>query len=428
MAGAVLRPRGLPASVVPILAAAISLLTGLVGLDEARHSIGPLCAPIAFLLAAVPLAVLLDRLGFFEAVAAVFGGGIRLVGGLWVLAAAVTTVLNLDASVVLLTPLYVRIARRVGLDVRALAYQPMLLALLASSALPVSNLTNLVVAERLHLGSAPFLLHLGPPSLVAVGVGWLAYRRLFAPGLARGTEACAPGAPAATRALVVGGGVVAALLAGFILGPQAGLAPWMVALAGDVVLLIVTARRPAPPPAPAPARRPTPSPSPAPAPAPAPRPAPAASGTASRAALAALPWSTALLAGSLGILAPAALHALPAGAVHTAVESGPVVRVAAVSAVAANAVNNLPALLLALPILGRHATPRLWGLLLGLNMGPVLVVTGSLASLLWLDAARALGVPVNGRDFTRVGLRAGLPAVLAGLACLLALGPVVGRV
>ena len=64
----------------------------------------------------------------------------------WIIAAAVVALLNLDAAVVLLTPLYIRTARNTGLDPVMLAFQPVLLAMLASSALPISNLTNLIVA------------------------------------------------------------------------------------------------------------------------------------------------------------------------------------------------------------------------------------------------------------------------------------------
>ena len=67
-------------------------------------------------------------------------------------------------------------------------------------------------------------------------------------------------------------------------------------------------------------------------------------------------------------------------------------RTVVVSGVAANVVNNLPALLVALPTLDHHAGPTLWAVLAGVNMGPVLLVTGSLASLLWLDALGRLGV------------------------------------
>jgi arsenical pump membrane protein len=148
VAAAVARPLGLAKWVVAVAAAAIELAVGLLSLSAARQALGPLAPALGFLLAAVPLAVLLDSLGFFESLAMVMSRGRHMVGWLWVLAALVTTVLNLDASVVLLTPLYVRIARRSGIPPLTLAFQPVLLAMLASSALPVSNLTNLIAVAR----------------------------------------------------------------------------------------------------------------------------------------------------------------------------------------------------------------------------------------------------------------------------------------
>jgi Na+/H+ antiporter NhaD/arsenite permease-like protein len=53
-----------------------------------------------------------------------------------------------------------------------LAFQPVLLASLASSALPVSNLTNLIVADHIDVGTLDFLWRLGPASLIATIVGW----------------------------------------------------------------------------------------------------------------------------------------------------------------------------------------------------------------------------------------------------------------
>lgn len=109
---------------------------------------------LAFLLTGVPLAALLDRLGFFRAAADVVAGrpGPVPVGALWVLAAVTTVVLNLDTTVVLLTPLYLQLARRAGVDPVPLALIPLLLASLSSSVLPVSNLTTLLAAEHFDLG------------------------------------------------------------------------------------------------------------------------------------------------------------------------------------------------------------------------------------------------------------------------------------
>ena len=117
---------------------------------------------------AVPLAVMLDGSGSSRSSPAAPARSPRVVGACWLLAAGVVALLNLDAAVVLLTPLYVRTARRVGLDPVMLAFQPVLLAMLASGVLPVSNLTNLIVASELSLTSTDFLAHLALPSVVGV--------------------------------------------------------------------------------------------------------------------------------------------------------------------------------------------------------------------------------------------------------------------
>ena len=192
-------------------------------------------------------------------------------GYLWALAALVTTFLNLDASVVLLTPLYVAVARQRGASVLALGAQPVLLACLASSALPVSNLTNLIAAAWTGAGTAQFIVHLGPPSLAATLVGWWAYRRA-APALARRRASvqvsalAGPGSPAdpglpdtgpdaGTGAgndagagavdgskLRAAGAVVVVVVIGFTLGYLIGAQPWMVALGAVVVLGLMTWR------------------------------------------------------------------------------------------------------------------------------------------------------------------------------------------
>src|SRR5262249_44586859 len=62
------------------------------------------------------------------------------------------------------------------------------------------------------------------------------------------------------------------------------------------------------------------------------------------------------------------------------------VGVGVVAAVLANLVNNLPATVLALPLAGDPH--RAYALLVGVDAGPNLTLTGSLATLLWLTLAR----------------------------------------
>lgn len=380
VAGAVVRPAGLPAWVVPTAAAGAGLAIGAVGYDEVGAALGPLVAPIGFLLAAVPLAVGLERLGFFEALSrrsiSASGSSVRL----WVLGAFVTTVFNLDAAVVLLTPLYVRIALRDGLDPRALAFQPALLACLASSALPVSNLTNLVVAERFDIGTLAFLVHLGPASLAATVVGWFAYRRHFGPAPLPTVQPDLTPPPDDTLALRIGAAVTTGLLVGFVAGPAVGIDPWLVAASAALVLAIVQRQIP----------------------------------------WRAVPVGTAALVASLGLLAPAAARDLNPGELLGATGPGQLALTSIGSAGAANAANNLPALLLVLDEAPDQVSDALWAALLGLNMGPALLVTGSLSGLLWLDTSRRLGISVTALDYTRVGVAVALPASLAAIVALLA--------
>lgn len=378
--GAVAPPRRVPQWLVPALAAAVAVASGVASGAHALAALRSLAQPVGFLLAAVPLAVLLDRLGFFPAAARLLSRSGSL-GGLWLLAAAVTTVFNLDASVVLLTPLYVRLARRVGADPLALAIQPLVLSWLASSALPVSNLTNLIASSESGAGSVAFLQNLALPSVGAAAIGWLAYRRRFAGRIIPAKEGPSGATPGERRALCVGGVVVAGVLAGFVAGRQFGVAEWEVAVAADLVLVVLVRGLP----------------------------------------WRAVPAGTGIVALSLGVLATAAAGNLPVHAILGSASLPGLLRSAGVAAGLANAVNNLPALLVILPALHHHSGPTLWAVLLGVNMGPVLLVTGTLASLLWVSTLRRLEVPVRARDVSYAGLRIGLPGAAAGLAVLLAL-------
>jgi arsenical pump membrane protein len=330
---------------------------------------------LGFLLVGVPLAALLDRLGFFGAAAAVMAGRRGRdtpVLGLWVLAALTTVVLNLDTTVVLLTPLYLRWAQRARTDPVALAAVPLLLASLASSVLPVSNLTTLIVTDRFNLGVAEVFGHLALASLAASTVGWFAYRRRY-PTRLPSTPAISPD----RHALAVGGGVVFVLLVGFVVGPSFGIAPWMTAAAADVVLIAIVRW---------------------------------------------VPWRDVPLLTAVGVATIAAFAAVvvPANALTGVLGQGlPValVGVGSLAAVVANIVNNLPALLLALD--GVHRVSwGMWAWLLGVNTGAVFLPIGALANLLWLRIMRAEGVHVGLRRYASITLPIALPAFATALATL----------
>lgn len=335
---------------------------------DAVRAIGP---ALAFLLAGVPLAALLDRLGFFAAAADALQQRYRSlpVLALWLLAAATTIVLNLDTTIVLLTPLYLRLAKRADADPVPLAIIPLLLAALASSVLPVSNLTTLIAASRLHLGVADVLGHLALPSVAAVAVGWLAYRRIHPTTLEAGdTDAVDH------RALRIGGAIVVALLVAFTAGPSVGVQPWMAAVVADVVLVAVVRW---------------------------------------------VPWkdlpigtaaAVAVLAGVVAVLVgPSLLHPLLRSSAPVAVAGTTVV-----AAGVANVINNIPATLVAVDGT-HHATDGLWAWLLGVNVGAALLPLGALANILWRRILRDDGHRIALRDHVRLVWPVALPALAAAI-------------
>ena len=133
-----------------------------------------------------------------------------------------------------------------------------------------------------------------------------------------------------------------------------------------------------------------------------------------------LPVEPLLLTIGLGVLAAAASPHLGLDSVLARGDAA----ISVTAAGAAAAINNLPALLLAMPLLPR--ADGIWALLLGVNMGPAFVISGSLAGFLWRDTARMMGVPVPGRTYSRVGLRVGGPAFAAAIVTLLATNALLG--
>src|SRR5438132_6962759 len=109
--------------------------------------------------------------GLFEALGARLGrmnlGPLGLLLALLAVVAVVTAVLNLDTSVVFLTPVLVHAARRRKLDERPFLYGSVFMANAASLLLPGSNLTNLLVLRHDPMSGAAFATRMLPAWLVA---------------------------------------------------------------------------------------------------------------------------------------------------------------------------------------------------------------------------------------------------------------------
>ena len=381
------RPPWLPIWAGPVAAASAGVATGVIRWHVTADALRLLRNPLLFLLFAVPLAVLLDRIGVFSALAARVSGGRHLVLWLWVLAAGVTAVFNLDAAVVLLTPLYIHIAKGNGYAPEMLAFQPALMACLASNPLPVSNLTNLIVAEKFGLGVGQFVVHLLLPTVLACSVGWFAYRRYFGtePQQRRHSDA-AVGAPDPggrqpvdeANALRRGLPIVGFVLLGFTLGDALGIPGWVVAAVAVLWASALTRMF----------------------------------------AWRVVPYAAMLVAVGLSVLVAGAVPHLGLDRLLDATGIAGRLRAFGFGVVGSNVSNNLPAVLAGSAALEHQAS--VWALLIGVNVGPVLVISGALSGLLWRDTAARFDVHITAKRYSQVGLRVGLPALLvAGAAVVL---------
>ncbi|MGH2644861.1 MAG: arsenic transporter, partial [Chitinophagaceae bacterium] len=91
-----------------------------------------------------------------------------------------------------------------------------------------------------------------------------------------------------------------------------------------------------------------------------------------------------------------------------------------ITAFGSNILNNLPAGLIAANAVQAAHVPGIVrsSVLLGVDLGPNLSVTGSLATILWLIALRREGLPVNAWTFLKTGVIVMIPALLFTLATL----------
>ncbi|MEV5872050.1 SLC13 family permease [Streptomyces tendae] len=416
LAFAVLRPRGLPEAVAAVPAAVLVVALGTVSPHRAWEQTRTLLPVVAFLALVLMLAYLCAKEGLFEAVGAAVarrcgGSPRRLLAGVFGVACAVTAVLSLDATAVLLTPVVLATASRAGARARPHVYATAHLANSASLLLPVSNLTNLLAFTASGLTFTRFAALMALPWLAAIAVEYAVFRRFFRADLAEPVSAAparagvvpvasGPARPAAAKAPDGGPGdgpgaapapavprftvvVVALTLAGFAVASPAGVDPAWAALGGVLVLGVRALAR----------RHVTP-----------------------REMVGAAAPLFCLFVLALGIVVQGVVAGAPATGLGRLLPDGDslpaLLGVAAVAAVLANLVNNLPAVLALLPLAAPGGPAQVLAVLIGVNLGPNLTYVGSLATLLWRRILHRHGIEVELGRFTVLGLLT-VPATVA---------------
>jgi arsenical pump membrane protein len=344
---------------VLVVGAVAALAATAISPAEARAAASQAWPPFVLVAGLLLVGIVAHEDGLFDALAAaadrVPGSTAVLLLVLLGVVALVTVLLNLDTSVAFITPVLILAARRRGATEKAFLYGVFFMSNSASLLLPGSNLTNLLVLAREHVAGALFAARMFPAWVAAVAITAvvvLVIYRLGPPSSGRPEE---PARPQRVGTL----GLTATLA---------------------VAVLVLVLRQPALP--------------------------VLAIGVA---AVAIRGLSTRHVNEALGPAVLVGLFGLAVG-LGTLARSwdGPshLIRTAGgwetavIGAGGAALLNNLPAAVLFTAKRPPH--PR--ALLLGLNLGPNLVVTGSLSALLWYRAAKRTGAHPSLATVTRIGI------------------------
>jgi arsenical pump membrane protein len=387
-----IRPRGIPEVYWIGAGALLLILLRLIPLRLAGKAIAEGADVYLFLIGMMLLSELARVHGVFHWLASVAvrraeGSCLRLFALVYCIGTLTTIFMSNDATAVVLTPAILTAVRRAKVGPLPYLFACAMIANAASFVLPISNPANLVV---FHQGMPPlgrWLLAFALPSVLSIATTFIVLRLVFRKELQASIEERIDDAPLNHSGKLVLGGlafVVAVLLTASAFNKDLGLPTCLAALAITAIISLNTKSNPLP-------------------------------------LFKEVSWATLALVAGLFILVDAvesqgalnltqaALHwtqGLPpaAGAVITG----------SVLAVANNLVNNLPLGLIAgATIQAAHVHGLLANaVLIGVDLGPNLSVTGSLATILWLIALRKEELEISSWDFLKIGAIA-MPSALA---------------
>jgi arsenical pump membrane protein len=396
--GVIARPWNLPEFIWAVAGAALLVALNLLPWPDALAAAGKGTDVYFFLVGMMLLSEVARKEGLFDWLAAqavrrAKGSAKQLFLIVYVVGTVVTVLLSNDATAVVLTPAVYAATRAAKVEPLPYLFVCAFIANAASFVLPISNPANLVVFGRAMPPLIDWLRVFTLPSLAAIVATYLALRLTQRRALDGPVAAIGAIAPLTRAGKLTAIGILATalvLLTASALDWNLGLPTF---IAGTVVTLLVLA-----------IGRQSPWP-----------------------VLRDVSWSVLPLVAGLFILVEGlnrtgVLPALARVMKQASVASPHLASWAAgaVVAVGSNLLNNLPVGLIAATTTQTAQVPRqmVSAILIGVDLGPNLSVTGSLATILWLIVLRREGEHVGAMQFLRLGLIVMPPALLLSLAAL----------
>ena len=396
--GVIIRPWGASEAIWAVLGAVALVLLALLPLADAFLAIAKGMQVYAFLIGMMLLAEVARREGLFDWVAAhaakaAQGSPGRLFGLIYLAGILVTAFLSNDATAVVMTPAVYAATRTAGARSLPYLFACAMIANAAGFVLPISNPANLVLYGEHMPPLLPWLRQFALPSVLSIAATYAALRFVFRNELRGEIAHDVPLPPLANggRYAALGIGVTAiALLLASAFDIQLGL-PTLAAGAATAVFVLFEKRE-----APWPLLR-------------------------------GISWGIIPLVAGLFVLV-AGLDSTGVVAKLTGLLRWGISKSATATAwmsgiglgLLTNLTNNLPAGLITENVATRANPPSLvtGALLIGLDLGQNLSVTGSLATVLWLIALRREDETCSALAFLRVGVLVMPPALLLALGAL----------
>ncbi|HEX5460886.1 MAG TPA: arsenic transporter [Steroidobacteraceae bacterium] len=397
--GVITRPWGLPEALWAVTGAAVLVLGSQVPWNLAWAAVRQGTDVYLFLAGMMLLAELARTEGLFDWVAAQAvrwsrGSPVRLFGLVYLVGIVVTALLSNDATAVVLTPAVYAAARTARTEPLPYLFVCAFIANAASFLLPISNPANLVVFGS-HLPPLPvWLADFAGPALVAIVATFLILRATQGRALRGKFDHSVPLPPLGRGARLAAAGILltaVALLWVSAAGLELGMPTFAAGAVTTALALCLDRRSP-------------------------------------RHIVKGVSWSVIPLVAGLFVLVAGLgrtglLAALGGALRRLTLHSGHAATLAAGAGVAAacNVMNNLPVALIAGSVgAGAQVSAQLKdAMLVGVDLGPNLSVTGSLATILWLIALRREKVHVDGLTFLRLGLLVMPPALLLSLLAVM---------